>query len=561
MMRKSATRSVNMLMRGMAGGLLLFLAGAAAAQTIPDTPPLLPDQWIGSDDAPVTVVAYVSLNCPHCATFHAETMPALRTRYIDAGKLRVSFRDFPTNPTARQAALLARCSGDRRDRVMAQMFADLRQWAFETQPDRMIESAVKAGMDRGEIDRCLKDQRLADALQKGMEMSIPGPQGVVVPFFFVNGVKYQDALPADAIDKALATPPPYEQSKRWCLQEERSPGATLRGCAAVIAAAREPADVMARVHEQRGLAFIDKGDIDRAMEEFTAAIPLNPKGLAPLWRRGMLRAGKHDIAGAMEDFDRVLRADPNNASAWYGRGLTYEIQKDYPKTLNAFDQALRLDPKYVEVLVQRSMVQSILNQPARAMADAEQAVRVDPSNARALHRRAVLLMNADQTDKALADLAAAIQSDPRFVAAYALRMMIRSSQGKYAEAIQDLDRMVVLNPDRAEWLNERCWDKAMLGQIDGALADCDAAVRLQPSQANNLDSRGFVRLKARQWDAAITDYEAALKLEPDMATSLYGRGIARRAKGDTAGGDADLAAARKASPTVDEDMARAGITP
>ena len=540
----------------------MLLATGVFAQTIPDVPPLLADQWIGSDDAPVTVVAYVSPNCAPCSTFQSDALPAIRSKYIDTGKVRVSIRDFPTNAIAAQAATLARCAGNRRERVLAQLYADNRQWAFETRPDRAMESAGRAGMEREEMERCLKDQRLVEALQKGKDMAVAGPQAVTVPFFYVNGVKYQDSLPGDAIDKALASRPPYEQSKKWCLEGDGSPGPIIRGCSALIAAAREPADAMARIRVRRAIAFIEKQDLDRGVEDLNAAIPLDPKSTEALWRRGMLKVGTRDFAGALDDFNRALRVNPNSAESNFGRGLVFSEQNDYAKAIAAFDQAVRLAPNYADALIYRGQAYAMLKQPDRALADYDQAIRAQPGNAVALHRRAVAYVQRGQTDKALADLAEALRNNPRMMAAYALRSMIRGNQGAYAEAVQDLDRLLLLEVAEPEWfLNQRCWYKAVGGRVEAALPDCDAAVSARPSEAAFVDSRGFVNLKLKRYDAAIADYDAALKLKSGLASSLFGRGVAKRAMGDAAGGDADLAAARKADAGVDKEMARYGVEP
>ena len=81
----------------------------------------LPDLVLGKADAPVTIVEYASMTCPHCATFHKTTYPALKSKYIDTGKVRFIFREFPLDELAVAASMLARCrprrrEGDRGDR-------------------------------------------------------------------------------------------------------------------------------------------------------------------------------------------------------------------------------------------------------------------------------------------------------------------------------------------------------------------------------------------------------------------------------------------------------------
>src|SRR4051794_18873459 len=97
-----------MLKLGALVGLVLALRVAAAAAATPAA--TAEDTVLGRADAPVTIIEYASLTCPHCARFHAATLPRLRQEWIDAGKARLVFRDFPLDKLALVAAMMARCA-------------------------------------------------------------------------------------------------------------------------------------------------------------------------------------------------------------------------------------------------------------------------------------------------------------------------------------------------------------------------------------------------------------------------------------------------------------------
>ena len=86
--------------------------GTAHALSVDDLmqPQALPDMALGEEDAPVTIVEYASMTCPHCAHFHETTLPGLKEKYIDTGKVRMIFREFPFDPRAAAAFMLARCA-------------------------------------------------------------------------------------------------------------------------------------------------------------------------------------------------------------------------------------------------------------------------------------------------------------------------------------------------------------------------------------------------------------------------------------------------------------------
>ena len=85
---------------------------AARAQADLSSPGPLGDVWLGSPDAKVTIIEYASLTCGHCATFHRDTWPALKSKYIDTGKVRFVLREFPLDPLATAGFMLARCNGN-----------------------------------------------------------------------------------------------------------------------------------------------------------------------------------------------------------------------------------------------------------------------------------------------------------------------------------------------------------------------------------------------------------------------------------------------------------------
>jgi len=95
---------------GLAGGVLAEGASVAVDQLM--AAEALPDLSIGKSDAPVTIVEYASMTCSHCAAFYATTFPILKSKYIDAGKVRFILREFPLDPLATAGFMLARCAGD-----------------------------------------------------------------------------------------------------------------------------------------------------------------------------------------------------------------------------------------------------------------------------------------------------------------------------------------------------------------------------------------------------------------------------------------------------------------
>ena len=119
---------------------------------------------LGAADAPVTVIEYASMTCPHCAQFHAKAMPALKDEYIAKGKVRLVYRDFPLDAMALKAAMVARCGGE--DRYFAfvdVIYGQQARWARSPDPVAALKQLVQiGGLRAGEVDACLADKALED---------------------------------------------------------------------------------------------------------------------------------------------------------------------------------------------------------------------------------------------------------------------------------------------------------------------------------------------------------------------------------------------------------------
>jgi protein-disulfide isomerase len=124
------------------------------------------EQALGDPNAPVTMIEYASLTCPHCAHFHNEVLPDLKERYIETGKVRLVYRDFPLDERALMAATLAHCAGpERYFGFLDVLFQTQNGWARADDPVAALKKLGKlGGMSDEQMDQCLADQQLADGI-------------------------------------------------------------------------------------------------------------------------------------------------------------------------------------------------------------------------------------------------------------------------------------------------------------------------------------------------------------------------------------------------------------
>lgn len=166
----------------------------------------LPEMTLGDENAPVTMVEYASMTCGHCANFHKNTYPHLKSEYIEQGKVRFLFREFPLDPVATAAFMLARCaSEDKYFDVVDTMFAEQRKWAFTNDPyNSMLNFAKQIGFTQENFESCLQNQELLDAINK-IKNRASSEFGVSsTPTFFVNGEKVNGAITVEQLDEELA---------------------------------------------------------------------------------------------------------------------------------------------------------------------------------------------------------------------------------------------------------------------------------------------------------------------------------------------------------------------
>jgi protein-disulfide isomerase len=167
------------------------------------------DKFLGEADAPVTIVEYFSLGCPHCKKFHESILPQLKTEYLDTGKARLVFRDFPLDGISFGAALVTRCVNDLAYFAMVDtLFKQQETWHVQNGVTQIASIVKSAGMDQAALDACLNNQANKDKIVALQKEAADVLKVEATPTFFINdrklsGVSDYKAFKA-TIDGALA---------------------------------------------------------------------------------------------------------------------------------------------------------------------------------------------------------------------------------------------------------------------------------------------------------------------------------------------------------------------
>ena len=183
-------------------------SGAApAANAASLLAPNAEDRVLGKADAPITIVEYASLSCPHCAHFANTVLPALKKKWIDPGKVKLVFRDFPLDEPALRAAMIARCAPPERFYAYVDtFFAAQDKWVMSRDYREALARLVKlGGMSQNEFENCLKDTALENKIVEGRFVASKELDVGSTPTFFINGTKFAGAPTLEEFDKVLSS--------------------------------------------------------------------------------------------------------------------------------------------------------------------------------------------------------------------------------------------------------------------------------------------------------------------------------------------------------------------
>ncbi len=189
---------INMTRRQMlaSAAILPFSAGYALAEDIDlkalMEPPAEGEMELGNKDAKVTVIEYASASCPHCAAFYTDVFPTVQKNYIDTGKIRFIFREFPHNDAALGAFMLARCAPKEKYFPLVDVFFKTQETWVPNPLKGLQDIALQAGFTEDSFKACIANKDVAkgilDVRNKADGFGVTG-----IPTFFINGKKYDDS--------------------------------------------------------------------------------------------------------------------------------------------------------------------------------------------------------------------------------------------------------------------------------------------------------------------------------------------------------------------------------
>ncbi len=193
----------------LAGFSPLRLIDGAMAQSASDVakPQSLPDMALGPATSPVTITEYASMTCGHCASFNETVFPKLKSEYIDSGKIRYVFREFPLDIKAAAGSMLARCiakdDAGKYFAVIDMLFKQQNDWVTKNTTETLTRIGKQAGLSQQAVEDCLKDQALLDKIAADQKFASEVLKVNSTPTFFINGEMVKGSTSFEEFDKKI----------------------------------------------------------------------------------------------------------------------------------------------------------------------------------------------------------------------------------------------------------------------------------------------------------------------------------------------------------------------
>jgi tetratricopeptide (TPR) repeat protein len=265
----------------------------------------------------------------------------------------------------------------------------------------------------------------------------------------------------------------------------------------------------------RGMAYKQQGNYDRALAAFNKALQLDPRLTAGYIKRGNLYLDRNDLDRAIADYSAAIRIDPQNAAPYMNRGLAYTKQGAYEAVIADCSEAVRLDPKLAAAYSIRAAALWERGDRHRAIADYNLALRNDPKNALAYNGRGLAYAEEGDFDHAINDYTQALKNEPRLVLAYVNRGNALRAKKQYDQAVADFTR----------------------------------ALRVEPRNAMAYYNRGLALLAKHAYAQAAKDFGRVLQLDPRHPDAANRREEALRGQATAGPGPARPVAKAGERPT------------
>jgi tetratricopeptide (TPR) repeat protein len=353
-----------------------------------------------------------------------------------------------------------------------------------------------------------------------VETEVAAPLKTVAQNLSSTRVRFQ--APAATTPPTRDVGPIAADDGTTCLDE--SGDEAIAACTRAISSGKATGHDRALLYFNRGREYHHKGDLDRAVADYTQAIKIDPKYSEAYSSRGWSLFNRGDVDRAFSDYNEAIRLKPTSALALTRRGYAWYEKGDTPRAFADYDEAIRLGPE--RPYYERGNAWYDLGEFDRAIADYDQYISLHPDFANAYQRRGDAWRRKGELDQAIANYNEAISRNPADWSVYLSRGEVLEAQSESDRAIHDYGNAIRLNTKSTYAYIRRANLYFKSNDLDRALVDYSEALRLDPNLAIAFHGRGSVYLERGDRNHAIAELNEAIRLNPKDAGAHFDRGIA-----------------------------------
>ena len=162
--------------------------------------------FVGNKDAKITIIAFESLTCSHCANFHKDVFPDLKKEFLDTGLAKIEFRHFPLDIAAFNASKVSQCNNDGDSNILNSLFANQQKWVKGNSIEEANKNLQKFLVSEGfnlDFEKCINDKEIEDFVLNDRIDGVKKFKVNATPTIIINNKKFEKTLNYKNLKKAL----------------------------------------------------------------------------------------------------------------------------------------------------------------------------------------------------------------------------------------------------------------------------------------------------------------------------------------------------------------------
>lgn len=277
---------------------------------------------------------------------------------------------------------------------------------------------------------------------------------------------------------------------------------------------------------ERGLNCLSEQNYDCAIDNYTAAIEINPRSSESFKHRAAAFYSKGNFDQAIQDYNKAVEVNPKDPNTFFGRGVAHFNRGEYDRAIENYNKAIALNSGDAKFHYNRGLSFYSKGVFERALEDYSRAIELNPAYAEAFHNRGNVFDEQGKHERAIEDYTKAVELDPNYALAFSNRGAAYGRIGNYDRAIDDFSRAIGINPNLATSYFNRGGIYYLKNKFEESFTDFNKTIELSPNNALAFANRGVIYSRRGNYEQAIEDFSKAIELNPKDSQSYLNRATA-----------------------------------